>query len=208
MSLLARPPAGAGATDVPTDEGAEVAAPRRRRTRFVVAAALGLGAAWACLPLYGPRLEQGVTPELSVDAGLLINEYGADGTYALRYRHGEPIGIRVPVGNRGPLPLTIETASLDSGEYPLLVPTGDNLPLTVGPWEEQELSLEFVFDNCRYYHERSAETYTDVALSGSVLGRGVDTDLELDFPIALHGQVILDCPDRTLRRDDDHPLRR
>lgn len=208
MPLLTRENRSAEPSDTEVAVGAGRVRSVRRRTWIVVGLVVGLVLAWACLPLYAQRVEQGVTPALSVDAGLLISEYGDDGTYALRYRHGDPIGIRIPVRNRGPLPLRIDAASIDSGDYPLLVPSGDNLPLTVGAWEEQEIALDFTFGNCRYYHERSAETYDAVALRGSVLGRGLATDLTLDFPIVLHGQVILDCPDRTLRRDDDHPLRR
>ncbi|WP_183094641.1 hypothetical protein [Nocardioides stalactiti] len=192
--------------DVTSPEGAPGGRPFRRRALragVTIAAALALG--WALLLPYGVRIGQDVTPGLPVDAGLYVPEYGENGTYGLDYRHHETVTLRVPIRNRGPLPLTLTAASIDDGLYPLLVHGGDNLPLDIGPWSEGELELELTFDNCRYYHERAAETYESVALQGSVLGRDFEEQVTLAYPVVLHGQVILTCPDRTLRRDDDHP---
>ena len=36
-----------------------------------------------------------------------------------------------------------------------------------------------------------------------MLGRGFERDLALEHPLALHGQIINNCPDRTLTRGDD-----
>ncbi len=162
----------------------------------------GLAAVWALLPL-GVRLDQEVTPALPVDAGLQIPEYGREGTFALHYRHHDEVTLTVPVDNNGPLPLRIDHADLDAGPLPLLVPVADNLPVEVGAWDDAELELTFRFDNCRYYHERSAVTWDHVDVDGSVLRRGFDRELALELPIALHGQVIRNCPDRTLVRGDD-----
>ena len=173
-----------------------------RLARYAAAGFAGLAAAWTLLPL-GVRVDQDVTPELPVEAGLLVPEYGDAGTYALHYRHHEEVTIAVPVSNEGPLPLTISGVDLDSSPLPLLVPVDDNLPLRVGPWAEGELELTLRFDNCRHYHERSADTWDHVDVEGSVLGRGFERELGLAYPIALHGQIIDNCPDRTLVRGDD-----
>lgn len=204
MSLLDRE-----VTATSDDDAVTPATPTTRRAwRVGVVAVLGLVLGWALLP-FGVRLGQDVAPGLPVDAGLLVGEYGEDGMYGLRYQHHAEVTLRLPIRNRGPLPLRITAAGIDDGRYPLLVPRGDgNLPLTIGPWESAELEMPFTFDNCRYYHERSAETYDKVSLEGSVLGRGFEEDVAFDYPVVLHGQVILDCPDRTLIRSDDHPLRR
>jgi hypothetical protein len=171
-------------------------------TRYAAAGFAGLAVGWALLPL-GVRVGQDVTPGLPVGAGLLVPEYGDAGTYALHYRHHEEVTVTVPVTNDGPLPIEISEADLDSSRLPLLVPVDDNLPLRVGPWAEGELELTVRFDNCRYYHERSADVWDHVDVAGSVLGRGFDREVSLSYPLALHGQVINNCPDRTLVRGDD-----
>lgn len=203
MTLLERPEHEAS-----YDAGA---APRRSsRRRGPVRAAVvvaGLAVLWAVLPAT-VRLGQDVEPGLPVDAGLLVADFNVDGAYGLHYRHHETVEISVPVRNRGPLPLRIERADLESSPLPLLVQAGDNLPLTVGPWQEAELDLTLRFDNCRHYHERSLDTWDHVALEGSVLGRGFSSTVNLAYPIALHGQIINTCPDRTLTRGDDaRPMR-
>lgn len=170
--------------------------------RYAAVGAAGVALGWALLPL-GVRLDQEVTPELPVDAGLLVPEYGEKGTYGLHYRHHEEVTVQVPVSNDGPVPLRITEADLDSPPLPLLVQVDDNLPLRVGPWGEDELELTFRFDNCRYYHERSAETWDHVDVVGSALGREFEREVALAYPLALHGQVINTCPDRTLVRGDD-----
>jgi hypothetical protein len=40
-------------------------------------------------------------------------------------------------------------------------------------------------------------------VEGSVLGRGFTSEVALGYPLALHGQVINNCPDRTLTRGDE-----
>jgi hypothetical protein len=170
--------------------------------RYAAVGVAGLAMAWALLPV-GVRLDQEATAELPVGAGLMVPEYGADGTYALHYRHHEEVTVTVPVSNDGPLPLRLTAADLDEARLPLLVPVDDNLPLRVGPWAEAELELTFRFDNCRHYHERSADTWDHVDVVGSVLGREFEREVALTSPLALHGQIINNCPDRTLTRGDD-----
>lgn len=176
--------------------------PRGRRRLLWLLAAASLAVAWAVLPAT-VRLGQDVPPRLPVTAGLLVPEYGTDGIYALRYRHHETITVTVPVRNNGPLPIRVEEVSLDSGPLPLLVPVDHDLPVRVAPGAEAEVTLTLRFDNCRYYHERSADTWDHVRVEGSVLRRGFESEIGLAFPIALHGQVINNCPDRTLTRGDE-----
>lgn len=199
MSLLTRHEAAA-----PYDDAGEVppARPVRRRWWMPVAAVVALALAWVVLPS-AVRLGPDAEPVLPVDAGLHVPEYGEAGTYALHYRHGEEVTISVPVSNDGPLPLRLSAADLDSGSLPLLVQVGDNLPVRLGPWDDAELELTFRFDNCRHYHERSAATWDHVAVGGSVLGRDFAREIAFTSPLALHGQVINNCPDRTLTRGDD-----
>lgn len=174
----------------------------RRRVRVAVVALTLVALAWLALPLT-VRVGQEVEPRLPVESGLFVPGYGDDGTFALHYRHHDEVTLTVPIRNNGPVPITIDDARIDDAPLPLLVSAGDNLPIDVGPWDQSDLELTFRFDNCRYYHERSADTWDRVWVEGSVLGRGFDDVVELSYPIALHGQVIGTCPDRTLIRGDD-----
>ena len=199
MSLLVRhePEASYDATDPAPD-----LPPRRGRRALWGVGVVGLVVAWALSPAF-VRLEQGVAPQLPVEAGLLVPEYGAGGTYALHYRHHETVTLTVPIRNSGPLPLSLDDIGLPDEPRPLLVAEGANLPLRIAPWSTEEVTLTMRFDNCRYYHERSADTWDRVLVEGSVLGRGFESEVELAFPVAVHGQVINNCPDRTLTRGDD-----
>lgn len=193
--------------DRPVSRGpAAAAAPggtRRRARLFWPLAAAALVAAWLLLPST-VRLEQDVSPVVPVDAGLMVPEFGAEGTHSLHYRHHESVTIDVPVRNGGLLPVTIDRVSLDSRPLPLMVQLDDGeLPVRLGPSEETTVTLGLRFDNCRYYHERSAETWHRVVVEGSTLGREFRSEVEFAHPLAVHGQVILDCPDRTLVRGDD-----
>lgn len=170
--------------------------------RHAAVGVAGLAVAWALLPL-GVRLDQETTAELPGDAGLMVPEYGDTGTFALHYRHHEEVTVTVPVGNDGPLPLRLTAADLGDEPLPLLVAVDDNLPLGVGPWADADLELTFRFDNCRHYHERSADSWDHLDVAGSVLGREFERELSLASPLALHGQIINSCPDRTLTRGDD-----
>src|SRR5688572_32403159 len=96
--------------------------------RYAVVGAAGLALGWALLP-FGVHIDQEVTPDLPVEAGLLVPGYGDAGTYALHYRHHEEVTVRVPINNDGPLPIRVSSADLDSDPLPLLVPVDDNLPL-------------------------------------------------------------------------------
>lgn len=205
MSLLTRTEAATpydqGDLDGATGETTDTTT-RRRRWWGAAAVVVVLGLGWALLPAT-VGLGQGVDPELPVDAGLLVPEYGEDGTYALHYRHHEEITLTVPVRNRGPLPLVIDRADLDTVPFSLVESVGGNLPVEIGPWDTADVELTLRFDNCRYYHERSADQWDAVLVEGSVVGRGFDSEVTLAYPLAIHGQIINNCPDRTLTRGDD-----
>lgn len=203
MSLLERPVLAAPEAPAP--------APGRRSRRWVpmTAAITGLTllAGWLLLP-WLVHFEQGVDAALpepgSVAPGLEVVEYGRNGYEFLHYRHHETVTLAVPLANRSPVPLTVESAELVTGPYPLLVPAGaEPLPVTVAPYSTVEVGITLRFDNCRYYHERSATNHHSVAIAGTALGREFRTEITLARPVTVHGQVILDCPDRTLVRGDD-----
>ncbi len=62
------------------------------------------------------------------------------------------------------------------------------------------------YGNCRYYHEREVQLYLRRStIGGEVLGVGRDTAaVALDQPAWWStSPMIVDCPDRTLNRDDD-----
>ncbi|MFC5727335.1 MULTISPECIES: hypothetical protein [Nocardioides] len=175
---------------------------RRRRGLWALVVVTGLVVGWAFSPAL-VRLDPGVAPQLPVDAGLMVSEYGAEGTYALHYRHHETVTLTVPLRNTGPLPLSVDDIRLEGQPRPLLVPVGAGLPVRLEPWGTAEVTWTMRFDNCRYYHERSADMWERILVAGSVLGRGFESEVTLAHPLVVHGQVINNCPDRTLTRGDD-----
>ena len=68
------------------------------------------------------------------------------------------------------------------------------------------VDLSFEYTNCRYYHERANNTYDQVLVTGTVLGREVTRTIDLTVPMVVHSQVIMNCPDRTLIRGDDRRI--
>lgn len=176
---------------------------RRRVVRPAVVVVALLALAWSALPLT-VELDDGVAIQVPVDAGLLVPEYGERGAHFLHYRHGETVTVEVPVSNRGPLPISIDSVSPSAQDHPLLEPVeASGVPLELGPLDSGSVRLTLRYGNCRYYHERSAAVIDELVVTGSVLGRGLTETVTLARPLAVHGQVILGCPDRTLVRGDD-----
>lgn len=176
---------------------------RRRIRRLLPAVVLALALAWVLLPQM-IRLGEEVDPRLPVDAGLLVPEYGDDGAYFLHYRYGETVTVEVPVTNRSPVPITVEEVSSTRERLPLLEPASvEGLPVTLSPREGTRVAVTLRYANCRYYHERSTETLAGVEVHGTSLGRDFTETVAFARPITVHGQVILDCPERTLVRGDD-----
>jgi hypothetical protein len=199
MSLLAEPQAPV----------AEATGPVRRRRRagvVALAAALALAAAW----LLSPHLLRLAPPAVTAGqldgepGGLLVEGYGAAGTYALHYRYGETVTLRVPLANDSPVPLHVTDVELVEPTYPLLEPVGDGpRPFTLLPGQDGSVELAFEYTNCRYYHERANNTVDRVRVTGTVLGREVVRTVELVTPVVVHSQVIINCPERTFVRGDD-----
>jgi hypothetical protein len=198
MTLLVHEPAARTTTSAAAPPGQQ-----RRGARRAVLTLLMIGLAWAALPL-AVDLDDAVVPQLPVDAGLLVPEYGDRGAHLLHYRHGETVTVEVPVSNRGPLPISIDEVSLPGQQHPLLEPVAaSGLPLELGAFDSGSVRLTLRYGNCRYYHERSAAVVDELVVAGSVLGRRLTETVGLGRPLVVHGQVILDCPDRTLVRGDD-----
>lgn len=185
-------------------------APRGRRLRR--AAAIGLIAAvlvgaYLSLP-YLVSLGQGVAPRIDGGTSLTVREFGPEGTHFLHYVHGDTITVTVPLTNNGPLPLSVADVRLTEEVSPLLdtlsaSADGVSLPVTIGPGETVPVELTARFGNCRYYHERAVQNMPGAIVTGQVLGRSFHEVATFDHPFAVHSQVILDCPDRTLARGDD-----
>lgn len=166
-----------------------------------VLAVVALVAAYAALPLF-VRLDESV-PVLPAGAGLEVEQFGATGSVFLHYEHGGTVTVEVPLHNPTPLPLTVDDVAVPDRSRPLLDLTDVGGTAAVPPFGTRSVELTFRYGNCRYYHERSAQTVDRLTITGSTLGRDFSTVVTLSEPLVVHGQVILDCPDRTLVRGDD-----
>ena len=194
MSLLAEPQA-------PALE--QVDEPRPRRRRAWVLAGVGLVAG---LWLLAPYLVRVAPPQVALgpEDGLMIEGYGAAGTYAMHYRYGEEVVLSVPVANDSPVPIHVTGVQLVEPSYPLLEPVDTDIdPFTLLPGTDGSVDLTFEFTNCRYYHERANNTFEQVRVTGTVLGRDVTRTVDLAVPLMVHSQVIINCPERTFVRGDD-----
>lgn len=134
--------------------------------------------------------------------------YGEDGSHILQYHHGETLTFTMPLENEALTPITVTDVRLDVGPQPLLVVEqvavgGDLLPFRVGAGDIAEVRITARYTNCRYYHERAVETIPGVEVDASTLGIDVTRTVAFDRPFFLHSPMIVDCPDRTLVRDDD-----
>lgn len=175
---------------------------RRRRFRWALGAVALLAGAWAVAP-YAVQLEPS-TPSLPAGSGLMVPGYGPGGTYALDYRYGEAVTVSLPLVNDSAVPWRITSVELVEPAFPLLEPVGvTGVPETLGPFGEVTVNLSFEFTHCRYYHERANNSYDQVRVTGTVLGREVTRTVDLATPLMVHSQVILNCPERTLVRGDD-----
>lgn len=178
----------------------------RRGRRRLLAAALGTAATLAVGWALAPHLVTLDSPEVALDptAGLFVDGYGDTGTYALHYRYGQEVELTVPLSNASAVPWRVTDVELVEPTYPLLEPVGGTVePVTLAPYGDGEVSLVFEYANCRYYHERANNSYEQVRVSGTVLGRETSVLVDLAVPLVVHSQVILNCPERTLVRGDD-----
>ena len=203
MTLLDRPHADR------TDRlAASVDEPERARagwgravTASLAVAAVVLGT-WLAIPALGPVTS--ATPAVSRGDGLDVADYGRSGAVFLHYRHGEQASVRLSIPNRAPVPSTITGVTVREEPKPLLTPVGASpLPVQVPAGGSTSVELRLEFGNCRYWHERGAQTVSSLRVSGSTAGREWTRDVELTEPLVVHSQVIGNCPDRTLVRGDD-----
>lgn len=179
---------------------------RRRWVVIGIVAALLVGGFFA-LPLL-VRLGQDVTPRIDGPDGLAVEKYGAQGTHFVHYTHGQQFTVTVPLTNDGPLPISVTDVRLTDEVSPLVTTESVStdaatLPVTIGPGDTVPVVLTARFGNCRYYHERAVQTMSGAIVRGDVLGRPFRELAGFDHPLAVHSQVILRCPDRTLVRGDD-----
>jgi len=167
---------------------------------------VGVVAAGLVLAPYAVQLEP-TAAELPEGAGLMVPGYGPHGVYGLDYRFGETVTMSMPLANASALPWRITDVELVEPAYPLLEPVGGTFdPVTLMPFGEVSVDLSFEYTNCRYYHERANNTYDQVLVTGTVLGREVTRTIDLTVPMVVHSQVIMNCPDRTLIRGDDRRI--
>lgn len=162
-----------------------------------------LAAAYLALP-FTVSFAADVRPRIDGPQGLVVTEYGDKGTHFVRYTHGERFTVTVPLRNDGPLPVSVTEVRMTGEVSPLVeVREAGGLPVTIDPGETVRIALHARFANCRYYHERAVQTMPDAIVRGEVLGRSFTERAAFDRPVAVHSQVILRCPERTLIRGDD-----
>lgn len=164
-------------------------------------------AGYVALP-HAARFEDGGAPRIDGPDRLVVEKFGDRGTHFVRYTHGQRFTVSVPVTNDGPVPVSVTDVRLTDEVSPLVetrsvTVAGGSLPFTIGPGDTVMVELATEFGNCRYYHERAVQTMPGAIVRGSVLGRPFREIARFDHPLAVHSQVILRCPDRTLIRGDD-----
>lgn len=190
---------------------------RRRRVRvgFWVAGSLvlvggGLAAALASVGFEGPAPVRFVAGSEVVS----LPTYGEDGSHVLRYRHGGELAFTIPLENQAVVPITVTDLRFDTGPQPMLAiesvavsdsdeAGADELPFRIGAGATVEVTVTARYTNCRYYHEREIESITAVVVDASAFGVDTTRTVAFDSPFVIHSPMIVECPDRTLRRDDD-----
>ncbi len=131
------------------------------------------------------------------------------GAHVAAYEHGGTVSFSFPLRNAGLLGVTVTGVRLDEDDpYPLVTiehvtVDGDDLPARVGRGHTARVDVTARYDNCRYYHERELELLAGATVDASVLGMGITRDVSFDHPLVVRSPMIVDCPDRTLTRDDD-----
>lgn len=178
---------------------------RRTRWRVAVAVLVAVLLGGVLLAPYLIRLDPGGAPRFSPGAAVTVPAYG---THILAYTYGDQFTVDVRLVNRGILPMTITRIRLTDEPRPLAETTsvqvdGQPLPTTLWPGESADVTVRARFANCRYYHEREMQTMPGVLVDGHLLGRPVTQTAAFDHNLVAHSPMIVDCPNRTLSRDDD-----
>ena len=130
------------------------------------------------------------------------------GTHALRYRHGGTVSFAFPIRSTGLLPSTVASVRIGPERHSLLVVedvTVDGLPLParLGRGETATVEVTARYANCRYYHERELQTLAAATVETSAMGVHVTRTVPFDHPLVVPSPMIVECPERTLVRDDD-----
>lgn len=186
----------------PAPPGTDATAGRAGGPRWrLVVVVLAVVAAYVALPHF-VRLE-GDRPQVGGGAGLELSRFGPSGTVFLRYRHDRTVTVTVPLHNASALPLTVDRVRVPPHPKPLVSLESVSDAGGIPPFATRPVELTFRFGNCRHYHERAAQAVDRLVVGGSTLGREFTVDVPLAEQLVVHGQVILDCPDRTLVRGDD-----
>lgn len=183
---------------------------RRSRRRVVIWA----GAAVVALALVGLSLvrttgfDGPVELRFAPDAEAVTLPAFEGGTHVLRYRHGDTVSFSFPLRNRGLLPLTITEVRIEEDRWSLVhvddVRVGSEpLPVRLGAGDTATVEVTARYGNCRYYHERELQSLDAVSVEASTLGVHRTRRVPLDHPLVIPSPMIVDCPDRTLVRDDD-----
>jgi hypothetical protein len=182
--------------------------PTRRSAPAVAAVAVALGVSGY---LAAPSLvwfADGIAPVVPDDAAVSVPSYGERGSEILGYQHAQIVTVTFPLTNEGILPVTVTDVRLTDEPRPLVDVTmvsgnGRRLPAVVFAGETIRIELRARFDHCRYYHEREMQTLSGAVVHGRTLGRVARGHAEFNRPFIVHSPMIVGCPDRTLRRDDD-----
>lgn len=114
--------------------------------------------------------------------------YGAAGSHVLLYEHGDTTQLRLPWSGGA-----VRDAELGDDEHNLLTATGVTAT-------DEALLIDIAIGNCRYFHERAIDIYTDVRLT---LASGATVAVPFDKPLLVKSPMLASCPDRTLDRGDD-----
>jgi hypothetical protein len=186
------------------------AEPGRRRARYLLwaGAAVALAAVVYGALVVAVRFEGPAEVRFAPDAEAVTLPDFEGGTHSLRYRHGGTVSFSFPLHNDGVVPITVTAVRLDDEARSMLlleevVVGTDRLPARLGAGATTEVRVTARYGNCRYYHEREAETLAGVHVRASALGIGVTREVAFDHPLVVRSPMIVDCPDRTLVRDDD-----
>ena len=184
--------------------------PRRPRIRYLIWAGAAVTAAAAAYlaAVTSVDLDGTATVRFAPDAEAVSLPTFEGGTHALRYRHGETFAFSFPLHNDGVVPITVTAVTWDQGPKPLVevqaVALGSvALPARLGAGSTAEVHVTARYGNCRYYHEREAASLAGVTVTARALGTRVRRDVAFDHPLVVRSPMIVDCPDRTLVRDDD-----
>ena len=137
-----------------------------------------------------------------------LGAFGDGGSHVLVYAHGRSVRFSFPFENRGHVPVRVTRVRLGSHPRSMLqveqagVGPG-RLPSTLRPGHTATIVVSARYDNCRYYHEREIESVPAATVDVESLGAVVTRRLAFDHPLIIHSPMIVDCPNRTLDREDD-----